>query len=200
MTDEALVASKSTTTAELIRADPRGMDGPQSTIAFRLGQQIYALPIAPVVQIVEMVAITSIPQVNSSVKGVINYHGVTVPVIDLRCHLGLPIVPPGLDTHIIVVTVAGRTLGLIVDQVYQVLELANAQVSQAADILPEGLGDVPLLQGLIHTSEGTVLLLDVEHLFSSEYVQAFTQAIDALAAPDIDTEDDQVPAPDEELA
>jgi chemotaxis signal transduction protein len=55
--------------------------GLQKLVAFRSGRQRYALPVAPVVQIVEMVAITPIPQVNGSVEGVINYHGQAVPAI-----------------------------------------------------------------------------------------------------------------------
>ena len=56
----------------------------RSLVTFRLGQQKYALPIEPIERIVEMVAVTPIPQVDHSVEGVINYHGKTVPAVNLR--------------------------------------------------------------------------------------------------------------------
>jgi purine-binding chemotaxis protein CheW len=152
----------------------------RNLVTFRLGQQLYALPIDPVAQIVEMVAITRIPQVNHAVAGVINYHGVSVPVVDLGRHLSQPTVPPGLDTHIIVITVEERLVGLVVDQVLEVIDLLPVQISPLEAILPQGLGQVPLLEGLAHTAEGTVLLLDPERLFSSQTMQSFAQTIEAL--------------------
>jgi purine-binding chemotaxis protein CheW len=165
-----------------------------SPVTFRLGQQIYAVPIDPVVQIVEMVAVTSIPQVDHAIEGVINYHGVTVPVVDLRRHLGLPCDPPGLDVHIMIVTLGERMVGLIVDQVIQVLDLLEAQIAGVEDILPEGLGDVPILDGVIHTPEGTVILLDVDRLFLPRQAQALARAVDALAVDAAPEAEQETPA------
>lgn len=165
-----------------------------SPVTFRLGQQIYAVPIDPVVQIVEMVAVTSIPQADHAIEGVINYHGVTVPVVDLRRHLGLLCNSPGLDAHIMIVTVGERMVGLIVDQVIQVLELLEAHIAGVEDILPEGLGEVPILDGVIHTPQGTVILLDVDQLFLPRQVQALAQAVDALTVDALTEAEQESPA------
>ena len=58
-------------------------------VTFTLGSQTYALPIAPVRQIIEMVTITPLPQINHTIAGVINFHGVIAPVINMRRLLGL---------------------------------------------------------------------------------------------------------------
>jgi purine-binding chemotaxis protein CheW len=144
---------------------------------------MYALSIESVVRIVEMVAITPIPRTNYAVEGVVNYHGETVPVVNLRRYLGLQIVPFGLDTHIIVVQIGdeGRMAGLIVDQVLDVLECSEAQIASPGDILPKGLGEAPMLRGVVHTSQGVVLVLDVENLFSAQHAQAWAQALDVLS-------------------
>jgi purine-binding chemotaxis protein CheW len=147
------------------------------------------LPVAPVVQIVEMVAITPIPQVNGSVEGVINYHGQAVPVVSLRHHLGLSAVPFGVDMHIILAQVSERTVGLIVDEVLDVLEVPGAQIACPDDILPEGSDGASLLQGVAHTSEGTVLLLDPDHLFTSRQARSLAAAGDAL--PDVAGQESQ---------
>ena len=71
------------------------------------------------------------------------------PVIDLRCYLGLPDMPPSADTHIILAQVGGRLAGLIVDTVLDVLQLAAQQIIRPADILPIGLTETSLvIEGL----------------------------------------------------
>jgi purine-binding chemotaxis protein CheW len=134
-------------------------------VTFRLNRQTYALPIEPLEQIIEMVTITPIPQLDGAVEGVINIRGRAVPVVNLRRHFGLPEVALQLRTPIILAQIDACTVGLIVDEVIDVLRLTGAQIKRTGDFLPEGLGAVPLLQGLAHTPEGTVLLLDLEHLF-----------------------------------
>ena len=166
-------------------------------VTFRLGRQTYALPIEPIAQIVEMVTITPIPQVNHSVEGVINVRGTAVPVVNLRCHLGLPEAkwqepkaPYGLHTPIILVQAGERMIGLIVDQVEDVLNISADQITRPKDILPEGLSDAPPVQGLLYTSQGAVLLLDLEHLFASNQAQ-FAQTLEALSAVNDASDDDQ---------
>ena len=88
----------------------------QDLVAFRLANQAYALPIEPVVRIIEMVTITPIPQVSGVVEGVINVRGAAVPVINLRRHFGLPEIPWGLRTPIILIQIDEQTFGLIVDE------------------------------------------------------------------------------------
>jgi chemotaxis signal transduction protein len=61
-----------------------------------------------------------------------------------------------------------------------VLELPGAQIARQDDILPEGSGGAPLLQGVAQTAEGTVLLLDLDHLFTSRQVRSLAAAVDAL--------------------
>lgn len=158
--------------------DPNGQ---QNLVIFELDGQTYGLPVATVVQIIEMVTITPVPQSNCAVEGVINVRGTAVPVVNLRCHLGLPVVPLQLRTPIILVRVDHWTVGLIVDEVIDVFGLGRDQIVRAADVLPEEFGKVPLLEGLIHTTDGTVLLLDLEHLFLPGQKQALIQALEALA-------------------
>jgi purine-binding chemotaxis protein CheW len=158
-------------------ADSGNSPDQRNLVTFRLGRQIYALPLEPVAQIIEMVAITPIPQFNHSVEGVVNVRGAIVPVVNLRRHLGLPEASLQLDTPIILVQAGERMVGLIVDAVIDVLNLANGQITRSADILPPGLGETPLLQGLAHTPTGVVLLLDPECLFLPNQRQALAMAL-----------------------
>jgi len=152
----------------------------QNVVAFRLDKQTYALPIEPIVQIIDMVAVTSIPQLDAVVEGVINVHGEAVAVVKLRRHFGLSDAPLRLNTPILLAQIGGQTIGLIVDEVTDVLHLSADQVVQLADILPEELGDAPIFRGLTYVSDDAVLMLDHESLFKPDQLQALAQAADML--------------------
>ena len=150
-------------------------------VTFRLGSQVYALPIEPVRQIIEMVTITPLPQVSLNVAGVINFHGAIAPVINLRCHLGLAESPLKLHTPIILVTVSERLVGLIVDQVLDVMELTASQIIDPRNILTKEMGEAPLLNGLIQSQEGTILLLNMDQMLKPQHARALLEATDTLA-------------------
>ena len=168
-------------------------------VAFRLHRQTYALPIDQIIQIIEMVTIIPIPQVSRSVEGVINVRGATVSVVNLRRHLGMLEIRPHLHTPILLVQTSKQMVGLVVDEVIDVLSLPVEQITRPTDILPEGLGEVPILQGLAHTDNGTMLLLDLEHLFLPNQVHALAQATATLPEhvgtsekPSVDTQPETV--------
>jgi purine-binding chemotaxis protein CheW len=140
------------------------LDGRNTLVVFRLAEYTCALPIEPIVQIVEMVAVTTIPQAMHSLEGVINVRGKAVPAVNLRRHLGLPQPSQPTDAHIILLQIGARTVGLIVDRVLTVLDLAGEEIMRTVDIMPEELGGLPLIKGLVHTRDGTVLLLDLANL------------------------------------
>jgi purine-binding chemotaxis protein CheW len=152
----------------------------QDLVAFRLEKQTYALPIEPIVQIIEMVAITPIPQLDAVVEGVINVHGEAVAVVKLRRHFGLPDAPLQLNTPILLVRIGGQTIGLIVDEVADVFNLPTDQIVQLDEILPQELGDAPIFRGLTYVADNAVLMLDPDELFRPDQLEILAQAADML--------------------
>lgn len=178
--------------------------GQRNLVTFRLDRQTCALPIEPIVQIIEMVSITPIPQASKALEGVINVRGVSVPVINLRRYLGLPEAALQLHTPIILTRVGETVVGLIVDEVLDLLTLPVDQIVHLADMMPGGLGEVPIWQGLVHTPGGIVLLLDLDHLFSAPPDVGLTQAVETLSkamVPALSTEEEapREPHPPEEV-
>jgi purine-binding chemotaxis protein CheW len=161
-------------TAERIFAETQNM------VTFRLEKQTYALPIKPIVQIIEMVAITPIPQLSHVVEGVINVRGEAVAVVKLRRHLGLSDVALQLNTPILLTHIGGRTIGLIVDEVTDVFNLPTDRIVQLGEILPEQLGDAPIFRGLTYVADDAVLMLDPDQLFRPDQLEILAQAADAL--------------------
>lgn len=150
-------------------------------VTFRLGRQIYALPISPIRQIIEMVSISPLPQTNHNIAGVINFHGAAVPVIRLRTLLGLAEEPMKLHTPIILLNHAERLVGLVVDEVLDVVERPAEEVINPEKILVEEMGEIPLLQGLIQTNEGSILLLNPQNIFQPLQSGVLLEAMSSLA-------------------
>jgi purine-binding chemotaxis protein CheW len=92
-------------------------------LTFQLSAQTYGLPVTAVHQIIEIVAITHLPQMPPGIQGAINVHGRVVPVIDLRLRFGLDCLPCHLHTPLILVETGKHLLSLIVDSVHEVVEV-----------------------------------------------------------------------------
>ncbi|MFN2270074.1 MAG: chemotaxis protein CheW [Anaerolineae bacterium] len=152
----------------------------QNVVAFRLGQQAYALPIEPIAQIIDMVAITPVPQLSEVVEGVINVHGEAVAVVKLRRHFDLEDAPLQLNTPILLTRISGQTIGLIVDEVIDVLNLPKDRIVQLGEILPKELGDAPIFRGLTYVADDATLMLDPDQLFRPDQLEALAQAVELL--------------------
>lgn len=135
-------------------------------LTFALGDQEYGIEILRVQEIKGYTAITPIPNTPGHIKGVINLRGVVVPVVDLRAKFGMEPVEYSKFTVIVLVTVAEKVIGIIVDAVQDVLTLAGSDIQPPPDM--GGPVDTRYLQGLAAVGEKLVALLDVETLFASD--------------------------------
>lgn len=160
---------------------PEVLQAKENLVVFLLNQVHYAIAIEPIQQIIEMVTITPVLKTESWMEGVINYHGFSVPVINLRRHFDMMVVPYRWHTPIILVNISQHQVGLIVDEVLDVLTLPADQIVDPKVILPLGMPDTPLLKGIIQTNENITLLLDLAHLFDQVQVHALNAATNALS-------------------
>ena len=106
-------------------------------LTFALGNEEYGLPVLKVREIIKVMDITQVPQVPGHVRGVINLRGKVIPVIDLRLKFGFPQQEYTERTCIIVVDVAmsgaNVMMGIVVDSVSEVLNVAGAEIDQAPE-------------------------------------------------------------------
>lgn len=149
-------------------------------VVFLLNQVRYAIAIEPIQQIIEMVTITPVLKTEAWMEGVINYHGFSIPVINLRRHFGMTVLPYRWHTPIILVNIAQHQFGLIVDDVLDVLTLPAAQIVDPKIILPLGVPETPLLKGIIQGEDNITLMIDLSHLFDQVQVRALSAATGAL--------------------
>lgn len=101
-------------------------------VTFDLGQELFALDILTVQEIIRVSPITPVPHCPPFVDGVITLRGKIVPVIDLRTRFGLARAEHGTDTRIIVINVRQILLGLVVDAVHEVTRLVRSAVEASS--------------------------------------------------------------------
>ena len=144
-------------------------------LTFRLGGEEYGIDILKVQEIRGYDAITQIANSPSFIKGVINLRGIIVPIIDMRIKFNLAHATYDQFTVVIILTVAGRVMGIVVDGVSEVIMLANEQMRQTP-----GLGSVietQYIMGLGTVGEQMLILIDIEKLMGGSDM--------GLIAPDL---------------
>jgi len=140
-------------------------------LTFRLGPESYGIKVVRVREIIRLAAITAVPQMPAHVKGVINLRGRIVPVLDLRQKLGLGEAEHSDQACIVVVVIAtaqraGRHIGLIVDGVEEVTQIAAAELGQTPDFGTR-VGAECLL-GMAKVKGAVKILLDIDRVVCGE--------------------------------
>lgn len=138
-------------------------------LTFSLAAEEYGLEILKVREIIGIMDITSMPQMPSYVKGVINLRGKVIPVIDLRLKFGLPPADYTEQTCIVVVD-CGTLVGVIVDTVQEVLDIQSNQIDP-----PPPLGatvDTSFVLGMGKVKDDVKILLDIDRVLASDQLAA----------------------------
>ena len=133
-------------------------------LTFRLGGEEYGIEILKVQEIRGYDSITHIANSPDYIKGVINLRGIIVPIIDMRIKFNLAHAAYDQFTVVIILTVAGRVMGVVVDGVSDVITLADDQIRQTP-----GLGsaiETQYIMGLGTVDERMLILIDIEKLMS----------------------------------
>lgn len=139
-------------------------------LTFQLGAESYGVEILKVQEIIGLVPITRIPRAPAFVRGVINLRGRIIPVMDLRRRFGLEAQADTERTCVVVTQVAraeGRmTMGLLVDEVSEVLNVAQDQI-EASPSFGTNV-DTSFLLGMAKFGQKVVMLLDVDRVLTDE--------------------------------
>ncbi|MFD0669805.1 chemotaxis protein CheW [Ramlibacter sp. MAHUQ-53] len=133
-------------------------------LTFRLGAEEYGVDIQKVQEIRSYEPPTRIPHAPGHIKGVVNLRGVIVPIVDLRTRLGCDSVEYTSFTVVIVLAVAGRVVGAVVDSVSDVLDLPAAEIKPPPGLPGEGGRD--FITGIAAAGERMLMLVDMETLLA----------------------------------
>lgn len=155
------IAPVSSSTALVEAEAPRA---PSQFLTFRIAAEEYGIDILKVQEIRSYEAPTRIANAPPFVKGVVNLRGVIVPIVDLRLRLGCA-GEYNAFTVVIVLNVCNRVVGIVVDSVSDVLELAAGDIKPPPEI--GAAIDTRFVTGLGKIGERMLILLDIEGMVAS---------------------------------
>ena len=153
----------------------------QQVLCFALAGEAYALPILKVREIQAQATITRIPKAPPYMPGVINLRGAIVPILELRHRFSLGAAPDDTRPVIVIVEVQGRTVGIRVDSVSDVLDLDPGSIRPAPELGTQtalgrefiaGLATLPGAAG----TDSMLILLDLDRLLSDGELSALDSA------------------------
>jgi purine-binding chemotaxis protein CheW len=146
--------------------------GTLQLVSFQLARELYGIEITRVREIILITEITRVPQTPHYVKGLINLRSTVIPVIDLRALFGLPENELTDDSRIMVLQASGKTIGVVVDAVSEVLRVKEEQVSPPPPTVA-GMGK-EYLTGLVKLGKQLLILLDIDKILGEETSKALS--------------------------
>ena len=143
-------------------------------LTFKLAEEIFAIDVSKVREILEFTSITKVPQTPEFMRGVINLRGSVVPVIDLRLNFGMECTEQTVNTCIIVVEVNldGEiiVLGALADSVQEVVEMEPDKIEPAPHIGTKLNTD--FIKGMGKIDNDFVMILGIDKVFAAEDIAA----------------------------
>lgn len=145
-------------------------------LTFTLGSEEYAIDILKVQEIRGYEQPTLIANAPDFIKGVINLRGIIVPIVDLRIKFKLGKIGYTPFTVVIILNIAGRVIGAVVDSVSDVISLNASQIRPAPDF--SGSFDTKYILGLASMDARMMIVTDIERLMSSADMELIDSAVE----------------------
>ena len=150
---------------------------PRQYLTFTVGREIFGIDVLAAKEIIEYEQITVVPMMPASIRGVVNLRGAVVPVIDLSARFGAGTTEAKKRTCIVIVEMAqleaGQSMGLLVDSVNQVVDIATAEIEP-----PPSFGArirTDFIDGMGKLNGKFIILLNLEHVLSMDELAAMAE-------------------------
>ncbi|MDO8319969.1 chemotaxis protein CheW [Rhodoferax sp.] len=144
-------------------------------LAFTLGQEEYGIDIQKVQELRGYDTVTRIANAPEHIKGVVNLRGIIVPIIDMRIKFNLGTPTYDQFTVVIILNMASRVMGMVVDSVSDVITLSPEQVKSAPEM--GAVLDTDYLIGLGTLDDRMLILIDIDKLMTSDEMGLVPQAV-----------------------
>lgn len=131
---------------------------------FRLGEDLYAIDIMRIKEIIRPQKLTSLPRAHDFVEGVINLRGSVIPILDLRKRFDFPHREIDRSTRLLIVSMAGQLVGLVVDDVTEVVTIPVKDIKSPPPMV-KGVG-ADYLIGVCLVEESLVMLLNLDRILT----------------------------------
>ena len=151
-------------------------------LTFILDQEIYAMDINQVREVLDFTKITKVPRMPDFIKGVINLRGGVVPVVDLRLKFGMAQVERTVDTCIIIIEINIQEtltlLGIMADSVQEVMSMEPDQIEPAPKIGTRLKTE--FIKGMGKKNDEFIIILDSDKVFSADELTIVQEVEDAI--------------------
>ncbi|NLT93930.1 MAG: chemotaxis protein CheW [Clostridia bacterium] len=137
--------------------------GERQSVIFKIDNVEYGIDILQVNEIVKMQSITKIPNTPKYVEGITNLRGNVIPIINLRTKFNLPSKENDAETRVIVVKIRNKPLGIVVDEVAEVISIDEEKIDKASAISNQ-IND-EFVSGVAKLEDRLIILLDLEKVF-----------------------------------
>ena len=148
-------------------------DNQKKLVVFWLDKQRFALQLSTVERVVRIVEITPLPKAPDYIKGIINFHGEIIPVVNVRMLFNLPEREIKLSDQLIIAQTSMRTVALWVDSISEVIEKSKDEIVTSEKIL---LG-IDYVEGVFKLDDGMVLIHDLDQFLTIEEISLLKAAL-----------------------
>lgn len=136
-------------------------------LTFQIGNEVYGIEIKCVTEIIGIQPITEVPELPDYIRGIINLRGKIIPVMDVRLRFKKEGVEYNDRTCVIVVDIGGVSIGLIVDNVSEVLTIPEEEIVAPPDVKS---GGNRYIKGIGKVENQVKLLLDCDRLLNEQEI------------------------------
>ena len=165
--------------------DAQETDKTGQYLTFKLEDEVFALDISQVREVLEFDSITKVPQTPDMMRGVINLRGSVVPVIDMRLKFNMGITEKTVNTCIIIVEISlddeTTLIGALADSVQEVMDLTAEQIES-----PPKIGtrlNTEIIEGMGKKDGEFIIILKIEKLFTMEELAMAEQVTESVSEP-----------------
>jgi purine-binding chemotaxis protein CheW len=138
-------------------------------VTFTIGDEDYGIEIQKIQEITAFRELTFLPNTPDYVLGILNLRGNVIPVMDPRIRFGLETVDHNSKSVVILFNTQGKTVGMVVDSIRDVLTIDDAHVEETPD-LAHGI-DSQFIRGMGKISDHFVIILDIDKIFKEEQIE-----------------------------
>ena len=148
-------------------------------VVFRLADEDYGLNIETVREIIRLQAVTYVPDSPDFVEGLINLRGSVTPVVELRKRFGVELTEATPQTRIVVVDIGGENIGIIVDEVSEVLRISEDAIEPTSAVITTE--DSYYIEGIAKLGDRLLILLDLDRVLSGAERESSAEVTQAAA-------------------
>ncbi len=135
-------------------------------LTFHLEDELYAIEISMVKEIIALMKTTKVPKMAEYIKGVMNLRGIIIPVIDLRLKFQMPEVEPQMHTAIIIIQILNSNIGFIVDRVEEVISIDAEHLSEPPKF--NSKIDTEFVKNMAQVDKNVIMILDLEKILDED--------------------------------